>query len=71
MRIVYLTRGLPFGDGETFIIPEVQALLDAGHEVLVVPRHSHEAIVHDDVDALLVRARPQPNRVLRRPIQEC
>jgi glycosyltransferase involved in cell wall biosynthesis len=63
MRIVYLTRGLPFGDGETFIIPEVQALLDAEHEVLVVPRHSHEAIIHDDVDALLARARPQPNRV--------
>lgn len=60
MRIIYVTQRLPFGHGETFIVPEVDALLDAGHEVLVVPRSSTEPIIHDDVDALVARMRPLP-----------
>jgi glycosyltransferase involved in cell wall biosynthesis len=63
VRIVYVTHKLPFGDGETFVIPEVQALLEAGHEVLVVPRRSNEPIIHDDVDALVARTRPKPKRL--------
>jgi glycosyltransferase involved in cell wall biosynthesis len=63
MRIVYVTHELPFGDGEAFVIAEVQALLRAGHEVLVVPRRSHEPVIHDDVEDLLARARPMPNRL--------
>ena len=35
MKILYITQRLPFGDGETFIIPEIDALLAAGHDVLV------------------------------------
>jgi colanic acid/amylovoran biosynthesis glycosyltransferase len=64
MRIVYVTQRLPFGHGETFIVPEVEALLEAGHEVLVVPRRSNDPILHDDVAALVARARPMPNRLL-------
>ena len=30
MRIVYVTQRLPFGNGETFIVPEIEALLAAG-----------------------------------------
>jgi glycosyltransferase involved in cell wall biosynthesis len=63
MRIVYVTHGLPFGDGEAFVIAEVQALLDGGHELLVVPRRSHDPVIHDDVEALVARARPMPNRL--------
>jgi colanic acid/amylovoran biosynthesis glycosyltransferase len=63
MRIVYVTHALPFGDGEAFVIAEVQALLEAGHEVLVVPRRSHDPVIHDDVAELVARARPMPNRV--------
>ncbi len=33
MRIVYVTQRLPFGEGETFVVPEVEALLAAGHEL--------------------------------------
>jgi glycosyltransferase involved in cell wall biosynthesis len=60
MRIIYLTQRLPFGNGETFIIPEVEALLAAGHEVLVVPRRSTDPIIHDDVAALVARMRRLP-----------
>jgi colanic acid/amylovoran biosynthesis glycosyltransferase len=60
MRIIYVTQRLPFGNGETFIIPEVEALLAAGHDVLVVPRRSSEPIIHDDVEALVARMRRLP-----------
>ena len=40
MRIVYVTQRLPFGEGETFVVPEVEALLAAGHEMMIVPRRS-------------------------------
>jgi glycosyltransferase involved in cell wall biosynthesis len=63
MRIVYVTHALPFGDGEAFVIAEVQALLEAGHEILVVPRRSHDPVIHDDVGELVARARPMPNRL--------
>lgn len=60
MRIVYVTERLPFGTGESFIVPEVEALLAAGHELRIVPRISTDPVVHDDVDALLARVRPVP-----------
>jgi glycosyltransferase involved in cell wall biosynthesis len=60
MRIVYVTQRLPYGHGETFIVPEIEALIDAGHEVLVIPRRSSDPIIHDDVDALVARMRPVP-----------
>jgi colanic acid/amylovoran biosynthesis glycosyltransferase len=63
MRIVYITQRLPFGSGETFIVPEVQALLDAGHEVLIAPRISRDPVIHDDVTDLLSRTRRLPGTV--------
>lgn len=63
MRILYVTQRLPFGTGETFIVPELDALLAAGHELLIIPRLPHNPVVHDDVGALLART-----RVLPRPI---
>jgi glycosyltransferase involved in cell wall biosynthesis len=60
VRIVYVTQRLPFGAGETFIVPEVEALLAAGHDVMIVPRRSTDPIVHDDVRDLVVRTRPLP-----------
>jgi colanic acid/amylovoran biosynthesis glycosyltransferase len=61
MRILYLTQRLPFGEGESFIIPEVEALIAAGHEVLVVPRLSGDPIVHDDVGAIVACTRVLPS----------
>jgi glycosyltransferase involved in cell wall biosynthesis len=60
MRIIYVTQRLPHGHGETFIVPEIEALIDAGHEVLVIPRRSTDPIIHDDVDALVARMRRVP-----------
>ncbi len=66
MKIVYITQRLPFGEGETFVIPEVDALLAAGHQVLLVPRSSSDPVVHDDVGALLARTRrlPRSGRIM-------
>jgi colanic acid/amylovoran biosynthesis glycosyltransferase len=61
VRIVYVTQRLPFGIGETFIVPEVEALLAQGHQVLIIPRISSDPVVHDDVGALLARTRQLPN----------
>jgi colanic acid/amylovoran biosynthesis glycosyltransferase len=60
MKIVYVTQRLPFGAGETFVIPEVDALLAAGHQVMLVPRLARDPVVHDDVGALLARTRRLP-----------
>lgn len=60
MRIVYLTQRFPFGEGEAFLAPEIEALLAAGHELLIIPRDSTEPLVHDDVGGLLARTRPLP-----------
>jgi glycosyltransferase involved in cell wall biosynthesis len=60
VRIVYVTQRLPFGAGETFVIPEIEALLAAGHELLIVPRLSADPIVHHDVGELVARLQPVP-----------
>jgi glycosyltransferase involved in cell wall biosynthesis len=60
VKIVYVTQRLPFGEGETFVVPEVEALLAAGHELLIVPRRSRDGVVHDNVGALLPRTRILP-----------
>jgi colanic acid/amylovoran biosynthesis glycosyltransferase len=57
VKIVYVTQRLPFGEGETFVVPEIEALLAAGHELLIVPRRSTDPVVHDDVGALVPRTR--------------
>ena len=43
MRIVYVTQQLPFGKGETFVVPEVDALLAGGHEAPDRPASLHRA----------------------------
>lgn len=63
MKIVYVTQRLPFGPGEAFVVPEVEALLERGHEVLIVPRLSAEPVVHDDVDEIVPRTRVLPRRL--------
>jgi colanic acid/amylovoran biosynthesis glycosyltransferase len=63
MRIVYVTQRLPFGAGETFIVPEIDALLAAGHELLIIPRVSQDPVVHDDVGGLLARTRVLPRTI--------
>lgn len=52
MRILYVTASLPFGPGETFIIPELTELEAQGHDVLVVPRSPCGEVVHADAHML-------------------
>ena len=61
MKILYLTQRLPFGNGETFVIPEIEALLARGHDVLIVPRLSGDPVLHDDAAALVPRTRTLPS----------
>ena len=63
MKILYLTQRLPFGNGETFVIPEIEALLARGHDVVIIPRLSGDPVVHDDaVDhSVLRRGMPTVN----------
>ncbi|HEY7479482.1 MAG TPA: glycosyltransferase family 4 protein [Gemmatimonadales bacterium] len=60
MKILYVTQRLPFGHGETFIVPELEALLARGHELLIVPQLSDDPILHDDVGPIMARTRMLP-----------
>jgi colanic acid/amylovoran biosynthesis glycosyltransferase len=60
VRIVYVTQRLPFGDGETFVVPEIEALLGAGHEVLIILRHASAPVLPNDARALLSRTHVLP-----------
>jgi len=55
MKIVYITRALPYGLGEAFLIPEIRELLRQGHEVLIVPLSPRGPIIHHDVIPLMPR----------------
>ena len=63
MRIVYVTQRLPFGDGETFVVPEIEALLAAGHERADrPPPGDRDPVLHNDA-----RRAPAPDaRAARR-----
>ena len=54
MKLLYVTVSLPFGEAETFTIPEIETLLSRGHEVKIVPvAPSRGPLHHASVAALL------------------
>lgn len=53
LRLLYLTEHLPTGSGETFFIPEIDALLAAGHAVHIVPVMDRGPSRHPDARRLL------------------
>ena len=53
MRILYVTSSLPYGPGEAFVIPEVEALRRRGHELTLVPVHGRGPVLHEDAGDLL------------------
>src|SRR3974390_1020079 len=57
MRIIVVTANLPHGTDEAFIVPEIEELIRAGHEVLLVPRSPKGPVVHGQ--ALLSYTRRQ------------
>jgi len=48
MKLIYLTANLPHGGNEAFIIPEIEALVRMGHEILLIPRSPTGRIVHGE-----------------------
>jgi colanic acid/amylovoran biosynthesis glycosyltransferase len=51
-KILYVTATLPYGEGESFLIPEVKELLRRGWDVRIVPRSPTYQLVHYDADEL-------------------
>lgn len=52
LRLVYITEHLPFGSGETFIVPEIAMLLATGHEVRILPMMNRGEPAHPDAARL-------------------
>ena len=46
MKVIFVTANLPHGTDEAFIVPEINELLRAGHEVLVIPRSPKGSVIH-------------------------
>lgn len=47
MRILYITSSLPFGKGESFVLPEMAELTAMGHEVFLAPLWPRGKRMHD------------------------
>lgn len=60
MKILYITVSMPFGDYETFFIPEVQGLLRRGCNLLFVPRSPDGDWTQRDAEGLDSRSVCQP-----------
>lgn len=60
MRLIYVTAGFPTGPGEAFFAPEVRALQELGHDVLLVPIRGGRHVVHDDANELIGSAVVRP-----------
>jgi glycosyltransferase involved in cell wall biosynthesis len=58
MKVIFVTANLPFGTDEAFIVPEIDELIRAGHQVLVVPRSPKGAAIHGQ--RLLAHTRCEP-----------
>jgi len=81
MKIIFVTANLPHGTDEAFIVPEIDQLMRAGHQVLIVPRspkgpmiHGKDVLKHSKSEALCSVAvmkkaarvvRSSPSRTLR------
>jgi glycosyltransferase involved in cell wall biosynthesis len=52
LKILYVTSALPYGSGESFLIPEIKELLRLGYEVRLVPRSPTYRLVHQDAAEL-------------------
>lgn len=46
MKIVFVTANLPHGTDEAFVVPEIEQLVRAGHQVLIVPRSPRGLVIH-------------------------
>jgi glycosyltransferase involved in cell wall biosynthesis len=59
-RVIYVTARLPYGDGETFIVPEILQLGQDGCDVTIVPVRTGGAVAHGDALELVARTERAP-----------
>ena len=52
MKMAYITVKIPFGKGETFLIPEMLEIVRQSHELTVIPFRPDKEIYHDEARAL-------------------
>lgn len=55
MRIAYITAHTPYGRGEIFILEEMLGLVEAGVDLLIVPRNPPKEVFHAKAKELLDR----------------
>lgn len=53
MKIAYLTAHTPFGRGESFVLEEMLALVEAGIDLLIIPRNPPKEVFHGEATRLL------------------
>lgn len=68
LRLAYITSRFPFGDVETFFLPEVEALEELVASLCIVPARAPASVGHDDALRMVGRSEREPllsRRVLR------
>lgn len=60
MKLLYVTSSLPYGPGESFILPEINELRRQSHAVAVVPTYPRGEIIHQGAEKLVEPYRIQP-----------
>ena len=60
MHLAYVTASLPYGTGETFVVPEILELQKRGHRVTVVPLRSRGGVPHGDAGLLTATTVAEP-----------
>jgi colanic acid/amylovoran biosynthesis glycosyltransferase len=52
-RILYVTSHFPFGNGETWSISELKALINKGNSIIIIPRTGRGVITHAEAKMML------------------
>lgn len=60
LKILYITTVMPYGLGEPFFISEVKAMINQGHNILIVPRSPTHKLINDDAKELVSISLPKP-----------
>jgi colanic acid/amylovoran biosynthesis glycosyltransferase len=60
MKVVYVTSSLPFGPGEPFLYPEIEALRSLGVDLRIVPLYPRGPVVHPEARNVLALVTAEP-----------
>lgn len=51
--MAYIAAHAPFGRGETFVLEEMDAMMELGAELIIIPRNPPKAVFHEHVQQLI------------------